>query len=233
MIKSKNPSLVLYAMASVVTIITTVLECDWLTFFVKPIIVPAIFYYYLQRNKYKIQLLFFLAIISSYASDMIVLMTLENSQVMIVLLNMLTYVIMLYYVVHDISVKEMGLQKIIYFAGNLLSFLAIVYIMLTLISNMTTVSLAMNILYGLISSILASLAIINHVSTPNLKTFYSLIMCICFVTTDVFYIVYNFYMKMDVFLLLNLAAQFVSYFYMISYMTTAFVKENENDIQRD
>ena len=89
---------------------------------------------------------------------------------------------------------------------------------------MTTVSLAMNILYGLISSILASLAIINHVSTPNLKTFYSLIMCICFVTTDVFYIVYNFYMKMDVFLLLNLAAQFVSYFYMISYMTTASVK---------
>lgn len=226
MIKSKNPSLVLYAIASVLTIIATFLECDWLIFFAKPIIVPAIFYYYLQQNKYKIQLLFFLGLISSYASDMIVLLTFDNSQVMIMLLNMFTYVIMLYYVIHDISVKEIGLQKVIYFVGNLLSFLAIVYIMLTLISNMTTVSLAMNILFGLISSILASLAVINHVSTPNLKTFYGLIMCICFVTTDVFYIVYNFYMKMHVFLLLNLAAQFVSYFYMISYMTTSSVKEN-------
>ena len=231
--KYKYPSLILYAIASVITIISTILEYDWLTFFVKPIIVPAIFYYYLQRNDLKIEGLFFLGILSSYASDVIVLLNFENHQVIITLLNMFTYVVMLYYVLHDFSVKKIGLQKVIYFVGNLLSFLVVVYIMLTLMSDMTRVSLGIYILYGVIISVLASFAIINHISTHNLKTFYALIMCICFVTTDIFYIVYNFYVGMHVFLLLNLAAQFVSYFYMIHYMTTANPNDIRNDIIRD
>ena len=223
--KSKYPALVLYAVASIVTIITTILDYDWLTFFIKPIIVPAIFYYYLQRNNFKIDVLFFLGLISSYASDVIVLLNLENHQTIITLLNLFTYVIMLYYVIDDFLAKKIGLQKIIYFLGNLLSFLIVVYIMLTLISDISTVSLAMYVIYGLVISVLASLAIINHVSTHNLKTYYGLIMCVCFVTTDVFYIVYNFYVNMHVFLLLNLAAQFVSYYYMINYMIASSSKE--------
>lgn len=225
--KSKYPSLILYTIASVVTIITTILDCDWLTFFIKPIIVPAIFYYYLQRNDFKIDGLFFLGLLSSYASDVIVLLNLENHQVIITLLNLLTYVIMLYYVVHDFLAKKIGLQKIVCFSGNLLSFLAVVYIMMTLISDISTVTRTIYIVYGFVLSVLASLAIINHVGTHNLRTFYGLIMCVCFVTTDVFYIVYNFYVNMQVFLLLNLAAQFVSYYYMINYMITSSSKEKE------
>ncbi|MCL9805604.1 hypothetical protein NAT51_08725 [Flavobacterium amniphilum] len=217
--KSIYPSILVYAFASVLTIISTVLKCDSLTFFVKPVIVPAIFYYYIQKNGFKIDWLFFLGISSSYASDMIVLLEHRDDQVIITLLNLLTYVVMLYYVIHDLRFKKMGMQKIIYFVGNLLSFLGIVYIMLSLMSDITTISLALYVVYGVVISLLTSLAIINHLVNHNLKTFYGLLMCICFVTTDVFYVVYNFYMGMIVFLLLNLAAQFLSYFYMMKYMT--------------
>jgi hypothetical protein len=223
--KSIYPSVLVYAFASILTIVSTVLKCDSLTFLIKPIIVPAIFYYYMQKNGFKISGLFFLGVSSSYASDMIVLLEHHDDQMVITLLNLFTYVVMLYYVVHDFAFKKMGIQKITYFVGNLISFLCIVYIMLTLISNMTITSLALYVVYGLIISILTSLAVINHLLNHNLKTFYGLLMCICFVTTDVFYVVYNFYMNMIVFLLLNLAAQFLSYFYMMKYMTV--VPNNE------
>ncbi|MFC4816954.1 MULTISPECIES: hypothetical protein [unclassified Flavobacterium] len=231
--QSKYPSLVLYVITSVIAVISTAIEWEWLTFLIKPIIVPAIFYYYLQRNEFKIEVFFFLGLLSSYASDMIVLLDVENHQVVITLLNMFTYVVMLYYVIHDFSFKNLETQKIVYFFGNLVSFLAVVYIMLTLMSDISTTTLVMYLIYGLVISTLASLAIINHVAAHNLKTFYALIMCICFITTDVFYIVYNFYVNMYVFLLLNLAAQFVSYFYMISYKVTYSTKRNLNDSKRN
>ena len=231
--QSKYPSLVLYVITSVIAVISTAIEWEWLTFLIKPIIVPAIFYYYLQRNEFKIELLFVLGLFSSYASDMIVLFDIENQNVVVTLLNMFTNVVMLYYVINDISFKSLEIQRIVYFFGNLVSFLAVVYIMLTLMSNLSTTTLVVYIVYGLLLSILASLAIINHVVSHNLKTFYALIMCICFITTDVFYIVYNFYVNMYVFLLLNLAAQFVSYFYMISYKVTYSTKRNLNDSKRN
>lgn len=219
--KLNYPALVIYVVASAITIISMIIGCDSLTFFVKPIIVPAIFFYYLQRNKYVVNWLFFLAVASSYASDMIVLLEHKNDQVVITLLNMITYLVMLYYVVHDLSIKKIGVQKAVYFVANLLSFLGIVYIMLSLMTEMNSVSLTMYVVYGFIISLLASLAIINQITTHNLKTFYGLVMCICFVTTDVFYVVYNFYMNMIVFLMLNLSAQFISYFYMVKYVTAS------------
>lgn len=210
----------MYAFASILTIISTVLSCDSLTFFIKPIIVPAVFYYYMQKNDFRVNWLFFLGVASSYASDMIVLLEHRENQITITLLNLLTYIIMFYFVMHDFTPKKIGLKKTIYFIGNLVSFLGIVYIMLTLISELSAISLVLYIIYGFTISLLMSLAIINHVVSHNLKTFYGLLMCICFVTTDVFYVVYNFYVNMIVFLVLNLAVQFLSYFYMMRYMVT-------------
>lgn len=215
----KYPALLLYLVSSVLAIIGVVEHNESLLLLAKPIIVPAVFYYYLQRIKFSIDWLFFVAIVSSFASDMLVLFKYEDEHIPIALLNMFVYLIFIYFICKDIRFSAEYLKRIAYFVTIISVFLGIVYIMIDLIKGVDSFSINLYVIYGVVLSVLATLSVYNYIFDQNNRSFYALLMCICYVTTDIFYTIYNFYLPMEVFIIVNLIAQFISYYYMVHYIT--------------
>jgi hypothetical protein len=217
--KTNKPSLFLYLFASIFAVIGIVIENDLITLLMKPMIVPAILYYYIQVKKGKINWLFLIILVSSFTSDMLVLFDLPNGNIPIALLNMFCYLIFINFAIKDISLKYVSNIKFFYFALIVIGCFIILYDILGLMSGLDDFSNNLYIIYGIVLCVLASIIGFNHLNQESNKTFYALIMCICFITTDVFYAVYNFFINLEVFLILNVTVQFASYYYMVKYIT--------------
>lgn len=221
--KPSSPAFIVYLIASFFAVIGIALNNDFLVLLSKPIIVPSIFFYYLQIKKTKINWLFTIAVLFSFIADMIILFELQNGDVSVALLNIGMYLIFLYLSVKEFSYKSMTILNFPYFIIIVFAFMSILCIMLDLMTNLDSLLHNLFVFYGIILSLLASVIVFNHLKNFSLRTFYALIMCICFVTSDVFFALYNFYLKMAVFTIFNVTVQFASYYYMIKYFTSDVV----------
>ena len=217
--KTNNPSLFLYLFASVFAVIGVVIGNDLITLLMKPMIIPAILYYYFQIKKEKINLLFVTALLSNFFSDMLVLFRLPTGDNLIALLNMLSYLIFIYFAIKDVSLKKLSNIKFFYFGLMVIGCITILYVILGLMSGLDDFSTNLYNIYGIVLCTLSSIIGFNHLNQPSEKTFYALIMCICFITSDVFFAVYNFYLNLEIFIILNVTVQFGSYYYMVKYIT--------------
>lgn len=218
--KTNNTSFFLYLFASIFAVIGIIVGNELITLLTKPMIVPAIIYYYIQVKVCKINWLFLIILVSSFASDMLVLLNLPDGNIPIALLNMFCYMMFLYFVIKDISLKNMSNIKFFYFALMVIGCLIILCVVLGLMSGLDDFSNKLYIIYGIVLCTLSSIIGFNHLNQQNERTFYALIMAICFITTDVFYAVYNFYLNLEIFIVLNVIAQFVSYYYMVKYINS-------------
>lgn len=223
--KINSPSFFLYLFASIFSVIGIVIENEFITLLMKPMIIPAILYYYLQIKKEKINWLFVIALSSNFFSDMLVLFKLSDGDALIALLNMFSYLIFIYFTVKDISLKNLSNIKFFYFALIVIGCSTILYVVLGLMSGLDDFFNNLYIIYGIVLCTLASIIGFNHLNQQNEKTFYALIMCICFITSDVFFAVYNFYLNLEIFIVLNVTVQFASYYYMVKYITCNPAKE--------
>lgn len=226
--KNIKPAIVLYIIAISITILASYFNNDLLLLIVKPIIIPAIFFYYLQLEKFKVNWLFTAALLSDFITDMIVLFQIGDAIYTILFLNTIAYLILGYFVISDLSLRNLGNEKIFYivlaFVGNYL----ILYFVLDLIEVSNTILFYAYLIYGLILTTLSSFVGINFFSKNNLKYTYASIMCGCFVLSDAFYALFNYYIKLDAFSILNMITQFASYYYMVKYITSKSIKESIN-----
>ncbi|MEO8235404.1 MAG: hypothetical protein ABI549_08325 [Flavobacterium sp.] len=218
--KTISPSLILYLIASFFAILALVINNDSLLLIMKPVIAPAIFYYYLQSRSGKINWIFLIILLFNFMSDMIVLFELSIGDITITLLNMISYLMLIYLVIKDFSVKNTSRRKFFYFLLMMVSCLSVLYVVISMMSNLDNLVLNLYIVYGIILCLLTSIVGLNYLNNPNGKTFYAIVMCICFIISDVFFAIYNFYLNLEIFIILNVIAQFASYYYMVKYVTS-------------
>ncbi len=221
MMKAYSPALILYLFASFFAVIGIVLKNEFLVLLTKPAIVPSILIYYLQVNKVKVNRLFLFAMLCSFSADMIVMFKLEFGDILIALLNIIMYLVFIYFSVKDISIVKISALRFFHLGLIVFGCLMIPWIILDLMTSLDEFTFNVYIIYGIILSLLASIIGFNHLNKHSIKTFYALIMCLCFIVSDVFFAIYNFYMPMEIFILLNVTVQFASYYYMVKYITIA------------
>lgn len=217
--KPSSPAFFVYLFASFFAVIGIVIKNDLLVLLMKPIIVPSIFFYYIQIKKRKIDWLFLIALLLSFIADMIILFELEDGDIPIALLNMGMYLVFLYFSIKEMPYRRLSVFNFPSFLLIVIGFLIVSFIILDMMTGLDSFMHSLFLIYGIILSLLASIIVFNHMKFLNIKTFYALIMCMCFVTSDVFFAIYNFYLKMEVFTIFNVSAQFASYYYMVKYFT--------------
>lgn len=226
--KNIKPAIVLYIIAISITILASYFNNDLLLLIVKPIIIPAIFFYYLQLEKFKVNWLFTAALLSDFITDMIVLFQIGDAIYTILFFNTIAYFIFGYFVISDLSLRNLGNEKILYIVLAFVSNYLVLYFVLDLIEVSNTILFYAYLVYGLILATLSSFVGINFFSKNNLKYTYASIMCGCFVLSDAFYALFNYYIKLDAFSILNMITQFASYYYMVKYITSKSIKESIN-----
>ena len=218
--KFSSPSLFLYFVATILAIVAVAFDIETLELVAKPMIVPSIYFFYVNQAKGEINLLFSIAVFCSFAADMLVLIDFSSNTLLISLLNICMYSIFTYFIIEDVGLNNISDQKIISLIGLSVFFLFVLYIILDLMKGLDSLTFNVFVFYGILLSSLSALICYNHLNRPTLKSYYALLMCICFIISDVFFAIYNFYLKIEIFISLNVTGQFVSYYYMVRYIGT-------------
>ncbi len=221
--KASTPSLILFFLTSVFAIIFKLLNHDMTVLYTKSMIIPSLFIYYLVSNNYKISPLKIVIFFAFFIRDVFVILKINESAIGSFLCVLFVYILLLY-----IALKEFMDLKFSY--RDAISIFILIFIIGTIcysVLNLKLENLELDFylyaFFGIILSILSIISIINYLKSESYAFFNGMLMCICFIITDIFFIIYKFYFYNYVFTLVSLITQFLSYFFMVNY----FLEKNK------
>lgn len=219
--KLTNVSLVLFLIVSIITLIGIGFDNQNVVLISKPIIIPAIYCYYLQIKNEKINWRFTFAILCCFIADMLAVLVFETEHYYILFLNLISYLVFFYFALKDVVVTKIKKVKIFYTIILLFSSFLVLFYLVDLISEKKQSLEILFLIYGTTLAFLTSLIGFNFFTNNSLRNIFALLMCSCFLISDLFYAINNFYEKIAVFYIINLAIQFLSYFFMVKYITSS------------
>ena len=229
--KDSIPALILYITAVIIAVLGIVLDNEILLLFSKPAIVPAIFFYYIQTSKTSINWFFALGLVSNFLHDILSLLNFGNTIYFIIIFNVINFLILLYFRIKDIEPNFVSNKRKIYILMATLTNSFILFFVLNLINIENETLNFIIYIYGFILWGLVSLSAFHFYSSYSLRNTFAAIMCGCLILSNVAYAVYNFYINIEIFKILNLIMQSASYFYMVKYFTSK--KIHHSDLEFD
>lgn len=226
-----TPALILYFAASLVYVLSVVLHWDSIiTFLFKPMITPAIYFYYWQESQGKVKLFPSLVIWLFFLGDMLILIEYENLLVPLMLLNLIAYLILGFYVTKDllkIKNPEISSYTLLIICIVVAFLLSLLYAALTLVFSASDSNYGLLMVYGLSLVLLGIEAVAYYVLKNNTAGFFLLITVLCFVICDLFYVLFNYYSQFEVFIYINVFCQAISFYFLVKYF---LYREHFNNI---
>lgn len=215
--KANRPSLVLYFTACVLVVVFKIMEFDTLMPYTKSMIIPLAFMYYLITNNYKITWIRALVFLSCFVGDVIVLLKFYDSIIGGLLSFLIVYLLLLKISIDDFRKmkfrKEDGLSMVV----SLFFIATICITVLSLKFEKIKPDFYLFVIYGIVLSFLSFFSVTNYLKKGSYYFLNFLLMTICFVLSDVFFIIYEFYLKLYAFSFICIIAQIISYYFMVIY----------------
>jgi hypothetical protein len=215
--KSDRPSLFLYFTACILVVFFKILRWDAYMLYTKSIIIPLLFIYYFISNNYKITKVKALIFSFCFIGDIFNLVNFDISPLG-ALLSFLLVNLLLFKLTYD-DFRSLKFDKNDRFP-ILISFLFIAAIGISVLSlqfeNMAF-DFSLYVIYGIVLSLLTFVSINNYIKKPNFAFLNLVIMCLCFMISDIFFMINKFYLSLYAFSLIQVAVQAFSYFFMATY----------------
>lgn len=215
--RDSTPSLYAYIITSLLVIIFYVLKLeDFITIF-KPVIVPAIYFYYIQTTIRPIDILFSLAIWIFFIADMAEIVDSERGIYLMMFCGLISYFIMFRYGLKDgvklsLSFKTL-LITILLFGGLAL---AASYI-ITYLGPLDIVRLSFFIIYAVVIISIVCYALLRFFSKNDQLSRLFLAMASVMFLSDLLY-AYTRYVEFYTLVgVLSFVGQFISYYWMVEY----------------
>lgn len=228
--KASTPSLILFFITSVLAIIFKLIGCDALVLFFKSIIIPSLFIYYLVSNNYKLSLLKAVIFLLFFIRDVFNTLDISESAMGSFLCVLTVYVLLIYLAQKDFIHLKFSFGDSFSVLILILGIATICYSVLNLKLENLELDFSLYAAFGIVLCILSIVSIINYIKNGSYALFNAMLMCICFIITDVFFVLYKFYFYNYVFTLISIITQFSSYFFMVNYfLEKDKVAEDLND----
>ncbi|CAM3718903.1 hypothetical protein [Flavobacterium saliperosum] len=216
-----TPALILYFAASLVYVLSIVLELDTvITFLFKPMIAPAIFFYYWQESKGKILLIPSLVLLLFYIGDMMILIEYENLLVSLMILNLIAYMFLGSYLTKDllkINNPKISSYTFLIICLIIVFLLSLLYLGLSIVFRSTDSNYGLLIVYGVTLVLLGIEAVTYYILKNDEASFFILLTIFSLVISDLFYVLYNHYAQFNVFVNINVFCQVLSLYFVIKY----------------
>lgn len=215
--KASTPSLILFFSTSILAIIFKLLNHDMAVLYTKSMIIPSLFIYYLVSNSYKISYLKIVIFFAFFIRDVFNILKINETAMGAFLCVLFVYILLLYIALKEF--KDLKFSHKDTFSIFILIFIigTICYSVLNLKLENLELNFSLYAFFGIILSVLSIVSIINYMKSESYAFFHGMLMCICFIITDIFFIIYKFYFYNYVFTLVSLITQFLSYFFMVNY----------------
>jgi hypothetical protein len=180
-------------------------------------VVPSIFIYYFTSNNYKIDLFKAGVFLFSFIGDVFILMDYEDSETGSVLSFLIVYVLLVIPLIGGL--KKIKLDKV-----ALVSLIIVIIAMVVLSTTILSLQLekmktnfVILVIYSIVLSTLICISVVKYVAKGTFAYLNFLLMSVCLLLSDIFYVLNGFYLSLSVFSLIEMLCQVFSYFFMVSY----------------
>ncbi|PZX94618.1 hypothetical protein DOS84_03405 [Flavobacterium aquariorum] len=216
--KASTPSLILFFVTSALVVLFKLLNYDGLVLCGKSIIIPSLFIYYFVSNNYKITFFKGLIFLLLFVRDIFTTLNISESAMGSFICVLTVYILLLYLGQKDFKYLQFSFRDGFPIFILILGIGSICYSVLNLELENLELDFSLYVTFGIILSILSILSIINYIKSGSYAFFNAMLMCICFIITDIFFVLYKFYFYNYAFTLLSIITQFLSYFFMVNYL---------------
>ncbi|PAM95050.1 hypothetical protein B4N84_07115 [Flavobacterium sp. IR1] len=215
--KANKPSLIMYFLALISAMIFDCMNEDLLGTYAKSIVIPAIFFYFLTSNNFKIQKTEAFIFLFCFIGQVYDLMKVEASEIGGVLCFFLVYMLLLKLIVFDHKKIRLRRKDILPLS---IVVILIIYLLISVLGLQSASMKKYNFIYtsyGIILSILCYFSYANYITKGSNITLLMTLMTTCYMFSDIFYI-FNVYFSYSVVLvLIRDATQILAYFFMVEY----------------
>ena len=215
--KDRNPSLILYIAATILVLVAKVFDDEVLMLITKPMVVPAIYYYYLQTKTRDVNVVFSVAVWLFFIADMITLLYGPGGILYVMGCGIASYLLLSYFAMTDAVVPRLSVVN----AAFLVALTAVLgYWLYTILSmNIETINAhyTFYLAYGIVLVLLVAVSAFNFLSRSTPVYLNLCLMSLCMLISDLFYSINKFVIEIALLDHLNLFAQFVSYYFMVRY----------------
>lgn len=215
--KPNTPSLLLYFTACLFVVLFKLLEYDSYVLYAKSIIIPLLFIYYLITNEYKISMIKVMIFLFCFIGDIFNLLNFDISPLVALFSFLLVYFLLMKLSYDDF--RRLKFNK----NDNLSIFFLLLFItiisasILSLKFEKMEIDFSLYVIYGITLSVLTFFCSVNYIKKQNYAFLNLLIMCLCFMISDIFYFINKFYFSLYAFSFIHIFVQVLSYFFMVNY----------------
>lgn len=215
--KASTPSLILFLITSVLVVVFKLLGYDTLVLFFKSMIIPSLFIYYLVSKNYKITFFKIIIFLLFFVRDVFTTLNISESAMGSFLCVLAVYILLIYLALKDFKQLKFNFEDSLSISILIFGITSICYSVLNLKLENLELNFYMYVLFGVVLSFLSIISILNYIKNSSYAFFISMLMCVCFIITDIFFVLYKFYFYNYVFTLISIITQFSSYFFMVKY----------------
>jgi len=218
--KDSRPSLILFIVAGALALMAKVFQLEDLMIATKPMVVPAIFYYYLQTRTRPVNLMFSSALWLFFISDMVMVLYPRSGMPWIMATCMASYLIMIGFALSDRAAVKFNFFNVLFITLLLFLLGYFTFTILSLDIEGIVANYSMYLTYGVVLTLLAVVSAANYLSDNSIVFLHLSSMALCMVVSDLFFCIYRFVIDLPVIDHINLFAQFMSYFFMVRYFNS-------------
>lgn len=212
-----KPSIFLYFASSIIVLLSVIFKWEELEFYVKPMVVPSILFYYLQYRFRRVNNWLIISLVACFVGDMILLIN-DNIPIYYALVCFfICYVILIFYGIKDRIPQQFSWISLFQIIIGIGALVYVLYSIIDLIEPNGIISYGMFLIYGLSLLLLTEIALYNFFSEASKQALYFSIMALSVVISDVFYAFYHFIEPIEMFHYINVFFQLATYYCIVSY----------------
>jgi len=215
--KANKPSLILFFLALLCTIIFDSTERDFMAIYAKAVVLPAIFIYFLISSEFTVAKTEGLIFLFCFIGQVFNLMDVEVSEMGGVLSFLMVYllIVKLFLAEHErIKLRKRDILPVS------IVVIFIVYLLISVLSLKFDNRTGFNLLflfYGIVLSYLSYFSFVSYITRGSHITLIMSLMAVCYVFADVFYIFNEYFTTSVVLVLIRDITQILAYFFMVEY----------------
>lgn len=215
--KANKPSLILFFLALLCTIIFDWTEQDFLGTYAKAIVLPAIFIYYLISSEFKIKKTEGFIFLFCFIGQVYDLMEIETSELAGVLSFLVVYMLLVKIFIREHERIRLTKRDILPIS---IVVVFIVYLLVSVLSLQLDNMKKFNFLYtfyGIVLSLLSYFAFVSYITKGTHIALLMSLMAISYIFSDIFYIFNEYFSYSVVLVLIRDVTQILAYFFMVEY----------------
>lgn len=228
--KDSRPSLILYIVAGIGVILGKIFDHEIVMLIFKPMVVPAIYYYYLQTKTRDTNVLFSINVWLFFISDMVLLIYGQDVILFVMGCNLISYLILIKIAASDNVKAKLNLFNIIFITILLFLLGFILFTILNLKIEYIIDYYFFYLIYGIVLIILVAISAFNYLSNSTASFLHLCLMSLSILVSDLFYAINRFIIEVPILDHCNTFIQFLSYFFMVKYFNSRRSEALKNNL---